>query len=431
MARELRLGLAVEAIDRASAPLRRISTAVDRVSRKTGLKRVGRALGRVGGQFRRVGREALRAGRNIAAVIVTAGAALFAFAAKFATTGDSIAKKAKKMGLGVVELQRLRYAAKLAGMEHQTFDMGLQRFGRRAAEAAAGTGEAAAAFKYLGIQLKDSAGNIRPVDELLKDVAERWQDIENPLLRVRIAQKLFDSEGVDFTNMLDAGRVGMEKAGDEAERLGVITAAQARASERFTDNLTRLKQAFAGVGYALGSRLLPVFERWLVRFREWAVANRGDIARGLTKAIKDIVELFKDAAQAVRDISAKLKEWMDRIAAAFPILGRLFDHLSEWIDRVGWVKIVIGGLVAALSIGLITAILGLFVPLASLGVALGVTLVKSIFLVAGALKALGVAMLANPISIAIAAIAGAAWLIYDNWESPHGEAVRAMGSRAH
>ena len=57
MARELRLGLVVEAIDRASAPLRRISTAVDRVSRKTGLNRVGRALGRVGGQFRRVGQK--------------------------------------------------------------------------------------------------------------------------------------------------------------------------------------------------------------------------------------------------------------------------------------------------------------------------------------------------------------------------------------
>ena len=424
MAKDLRLGLVVEAIDRASAPLRRISTAVDRISRKTGLRRVRRALGRVGQGFRRVGREALRMGRNIAAVVATAGGALFALATKTARLGDSIAKMADKMGVGIEELQRLRYAAELAGVDQQKFDMGLQRFGRRAAEAAAGTGEASAAFKYLGIQLKDSAGNIRPVDELLKDVAERWQDIENPLLRVRIAQKLFDSEGVDMTRVLDAGRDGLEKMGDEAERLGIMTTEQARRSERFVDNLTRLKQAFKGVGFALSSDLLPIFERWLIRFREWLVVNRGDIVAALKQALRDVIELFKDATQAVRDIIGWLADWRDRIAEAFPILGQLFDRLAEWVDRVGWVKIAIGGLVAGLSIGLLTAILGLFVPLAKLTVALGVTLVKSLAVAAdafaslfGFIKAGKLAFLANPWVLAFTAIAGAAWLIYKNWET--------------
>jgi hypothetical protein len=39
-------------------------------------------------------------------------------------------------------LQELRFAAKASGIEHQTLDMALQRFTRRAAEAAQGTGEA-------------------------------------------------------------------------------------------------------------------------------------------------------------------------------------------------------------------------------------------------------------------------------------------------
>ena len=417
MARDLRLGLIVEAIDRASAPLRRISTAVDRISRKTGLARVGRALRRVGRGFVRVGREAVRAGRNIAAMVAGAGAALFALATKTARLGDSIAKMADKMGLGIEELQRLRYAAELAGVDQQKFDMALQRFGRRAAEAAAGTGEASAAFQYLGIQLKDTEGNIRPVDELLKDVAERWQDIENPLLRVRIAQKLFDSEGVDMTRVLDAGRDGLEKMGDEAERLGIMTTEQARRSERFVDNLTRLKQAFKGVGFAIAEDLMPIFERWLIRFREWLVLNRDDIVAALKQALRDVVQLFKDATQAVRDIVGWLADWRDRIAEAFPILGQLFDRLAEWVDRVGWVKIAIGGLVGALSIGLITAIAGLLVPLATLTVAIGVTLVKSLALAGGALLKLGKLIpLANPWVLAFTAIAGAGWLVYKSWD---------------
>ena len=361
MARDLRLGLIVEAIDRASAPLRRISTAVDRISRKTGLARVGRALRRVGRGFVRVGREALRAGRNIAAMVAGAGAALFALATKTARLGDSIAKMADKMGVGIEELQRLRYAAELAGIDAQKFDMGIQRFGRRAAEAAAGTGEASAAFKYLGIQLKDSAGNIRPVDELLKDVAERWQDIENPLLRVRIAQKLFDSEGVDMTRMLALGRDGLEKMGDEAERLGIMTTEQARRSERFVDNLTRLKQAFKGVGFAIADDLMPIFERWLIRFREWLVLNRGEIARKFKQALRDIKKLFKDVWRGINEVIDGLRSWRQSIREAFPALDNLFDRLGKWVDETGGVKIAIGVLIGALSLGLINAILGLFV----------------------------------------------------------------------
>ena len=424
MAKDIRLGLVVEAIDRASAPLRRISTAVDRISRKTGLDRVGRALGRVGRGFRRVGREAMRVGRNIAVMVAGAGAGLFAFATKFARVGDNIAKVADKLGLPVTVLQRLRYAANLAGIEIRTFDMAMQRFTRRVAEAAAGTGEAREALKWMGIQLKDSSGKIRPAEVLLGEVADRFKDIKDPALRLRIAFKLFDSEGVAMVNMLNDGQAGLKKAGDEAERLGIMTDAQARASERFVDNMARMKQALAGVGYVLGADLLPIFERWLIRFREWLVANRGDIARRLTQALRDVVQLFKDATQAVRDIVGWLADWRDRIAEAFPILGQLFDRLAEWVDRVGWVKIAIGGLVGALSIGLITAIAGLFVPLATLTIALGVTLVKSLALAGGAfaklfglIKVGKLAFLANPWVLAFTAIAAAGWLVYKNWET--------------
>ena len=66
---------------------------------------------------------------------------------------------ADKLGVGVEELQRMRYAADLSGISTQTFDMALQRFTRRAAEAAAGTGEAKDALAALGIQLIDANGN--------------------------------------------------------------------------------------------------------------------------------------------------------------------------------------------------------------------------------------------------------------------------------
>jgi hypothetical protein len=58
------------------------------------------------------------------------------------SAADAIGKTADKIGVGVEALQELRFAAKASGVEQQTLDMPLQRFTRRAAEAAQGTGEA-------------------------------------------------------------------------------------------------------------------------------------------------------------------------------------------------------------------------------------------------------------------------------------------------
>ena len=287
--------------------------------------------------------------------------------------------------------------------------MAMQRFTRRVAEAAAGTGEAREALKFLGIQLKDSGGKIRPAEVLLGEVADSMTAIEDPALRLRIAFKLFDSEGVAMVNMLDEGAAGIKRAGDEVERYGVMTEQQARASERFVDNLTRLKQSFKGLGYEIGFKLLPTYNRWMVSFREWIVANKKGFAKGFTKALRDIRELFQDVAWVIRGVIGWLKKQREAIAAQFPILGELFGWIDQWVDKIGWAKVAIAGITAALSLGLITAILGLFVPLAQLTFAIGVLLVNAFALLTGA-------MLAHPLLRAITLLIASAWLLYDNWD---------------
>ena len=56
--------------------------------------------------------------------------------------GDELAKTADKLGVTTTALAGLRHAAELTGVSTGTMDMAMQRFTRRAAEAAQGTGEA-------------------------------------------------------------------------------------------------------------------------------------------------------------------------------------------------------------------------------------------------------------------------------------------------
>jgi len=119
---------------------------------------------------------------------------------------DKLGKVSSKLGVTSSELQKFRYAAQLAGIEETALDMGLQRFIRRVGEAAKGTGEAKDALAQMGIKLTNSNGKIRSATNLLGQVANALKDTKDPAERLRLAFKLFDSEGVAMVNMLKNGK---------------------------------------------------------------------------------------------------------------------------------------------------------------------------------------------------------------------------------
>jgi hypothetical protein len=125
------------------------------------LKRIEAAGERASGGLKGLGRktELLRTGiRTLGgalAGVATVGG-LAALVDRSLSAADVIGETASKIGIGVEALQELRFAASLAGVEQQTLDMALQRFVRRVAEAANGTGEAKDALAQMGIALRRS-----------------------------------------------------------------------------------------------------------------------------------------------------------------------------------------------------------------------------------------------------------------------------------
>ena len=131
------------------------------------LKRIETAGERASGGLKGLRREAelLRTGiRTLGGAL--AGAAtvrgLAALVDRSISAADAIGKTADKIGVGVEALQELRFAAKASGVAQQTLDMALQRFTRRAAEAAQATSEAKDALAQVGIALRDQSGNLSP-----------------------------------------------------------------------------------------------------------------------------------------------------------------------------------------------------------------------------------------------------------------------------
>src|SRR5690606_26132619 len=65
-------------------------------------------------------------------------------------------------------------------------------------------------------------GHIRRSEDLLDDVAEALRAVEDPAERLRLAFKLFDSEGVAMVNMLNRGADGLSDMRQRARDLGIV-----------------------------------------------------------------------------------------------------------------------------------------------------------------------------------------------------------------
>lgn len=183
--------------------------------------------------------------------IASAGAAVFGLArlgSQVTKTIDDIAKTSRRLGVGTQELDGFRFAAKLGGMEVRAFDVALQRLVKRIGEIAlTGKGESKPILDFLGLDAVELA-KLGPAESLLR-VADALSKVENSLVKVKLAEKLFDSEGVNMINVLDGGRKRLLELRQESRDMGnVFTNTLTKSTEEANDSVTRLGQAWQGFG---------------------------------------------------------------------------------------------------------------------------------------------------------------------------------------
>lgn len=202
-------------LDADSRRLKRELGIVDRKGKATA-KSLRGSFSKANAGLAGLSRAAGVAGVAIAGMAGTAG--LGAAVKNSLDFADAIDKTASKLGVSTDALQEWRFAADQSGVDIRTLEMGVQRFTRRSAEAAMGTGEARDAIAQLGISLKDSNGQIRATEDLFRDAIGALSEIDAPAERLRLAFKLFDSEGAVLVNLADR----FSELTDRAREMGVV-----------------------------------------------------------------------------------------------------------------------------------------------------------------------------------------------------------------
>ena len=191
------------------------------------------------------------------ALVGVAGVAGFGYLVKSSlNSADALAKTSAKIGTTTEALSKLRYAASLTGVEANTLDMAMQRFTRRTAEAAQGTGEAKSAIAELGLDARKLQQI--PLDEQMKKLAGAFANVESDADKLRIAFKLFDSEGAALVNTLALGEEGLEAMFGRAKALGIVMSGEAaKGAENANDALSDLLFIVKGLKDQFAVALAP------------------------------------------------------------------------------------------------------------------------------------------------------------------------------
>jgi ribosomal protein L12E/L44/L45/RPP1/RPP2 len=163
-------------------------------------------------------------------------------------TADNLSKLSQKTGISVESLSLLKPIAEQSGVSLEGLAKGMQKLATAMVEAAGGSKEQVEAFSRLGVSVKDAAGQLRPTEDVLLDLADAFAAMPDGAEKSALAVKLFGKSGVELIPFLNQGRAGIEQLKQKFKELGLeISGDTAKAAEKFNDTLDTVKQALSGI----------------------------------------------------------------------------------------------------------------------------------------------------------------------------------------
>ena len=397
----------ITAVDRATQTVRRINDTFERLTRplvliRRSVQQLGQELGldKVAKAMGGVGRSALDvAGRvrsivaPMAAVIgVGSIAGLLALATSWGTVGMEVSKAGAAIGMSTSTLMSMRGAGKLAGVTAEELTGSLKSVGDTMEDALFGRNQSALMLlNKMRIGIHKTADGSIDAARGFKDIATYISGIKSAQVQGVIARQF----GIEAAlPLLRKGAKGIEEYQRKvAEFGGARTAGAIASAEQFGFKMVSLSMATEGVKISIGERLIPVLQPFIEKLITWVTANRELIATRVTEFV------------------AAFATWIERIN-----FNDVLNGMTSFISGVAGVIDSLGGwkTAALLVMGVMAG--PFLLSVATFGsslVRLGVTVIPVFIRALGLMR---LAMLANPITAIVLAIATAAFYLYENWD---------------
>lgn len=163
---------------------------------------------------------------------------------------DDLAESAQGLQTTAVALSEMRTAARAFGVDGETLSTGINRLNNLISDASAGSKDAQATFRALGVSFRDAQGNARGTEEVLADIAASFARHADGAEKSALANDLFGKSGYRMVAWLNQG------AGALKESSG-LTQEAVKEAEKLRGEWDKLAVSFERAKNQLLGGLLP------------------------------------------------------------------------------------------------------------------------------------------------------------------------------
>lgn len=246
-----------------------------------------------------------------------------------AELGVALEQTGQKTGMATEDLSRMAYAAKMTDVDVYLLMRGMTNLAMNMERAATGTGTSTEAFERLGISTEDSAGKLRPMNDVMLDLAEKFSKMENGTAKTALAIDIFGRRaGPQLIPYLNQGKEGLAALNAEADKLGfTMSEKDVEAANRYVDANKRLHAALDGCYRVIALNLMPALT---------------DISRGLTsifattnhnqKQFSFLGETFKFIAKAALECYAAVNALVETVKFLYTLLMTPVNR--QWFTNI-------------------------------------------------------------------------------------------------
>lgn len=247
-----------------------------------------------------------------------------------------IGTAAERTSVSAQSFSELAYAAEQASLSQGELERILRRSTEAINHGIKGGSKQAEALKKLGISAYDAAGKVKTADQMLKDMAEKFSQLEPGAQKTGLVIDLFGMQlGQKVIPLLNLGADGLDEMAKKARELGiVIDDKAAQAAIDFESNLVDLKKAGQGLAISLAKDMIPWLTEMIEQFRLGIQYSDGFFDALMRYGT---ASPYKSAEEHLRRVKGEIEE-LDRL------IGEIRGGDRDYLD------VVLGGGTSELQI---------------------------------------------------------------------------------
>ena len=256
---------------------------------------------------------------------------------------DEMSKLSQKTGVAVKDLAGLQLAFQQSGLGGDVLEKSMARLGRSMADGNK-------AFAAMGVNVKAADGALRPMRDVLGDVADKFASYADGAAKTALAQEVFGKSGAEMIPLLNSGSDALAEMDDWAQKLGLTMSEDtAKKAEQFNDTLDLLGMGVQGVWRQIAAQMLPTLTTLASEMLNSATdtgalttasAVLGNTLKGLYTVAASGVQIFSNLGRFVGAAAAAIVAvTQGNFAGAKDIMAQVqVDNATAWQKQVDSLK---------------------------------------------------------------------------------------------